>query len=145
MPNNTQVARSVFEDLYGKGRLDLIDQIFDSGYRGHETLLGEFDRNQLKRNVQMYRTGFPDLSVNINEALEAGDKVLVRWTCRGTHRGAFMGQSPTGKPATADGISVITLRNGKIVEDWTQWDALGLLQQLGIAPRVQPTPAQPSI
>jgi steroid delta-isomerase-like uncharacterized protein len=142
MANNTQVARSVFEELYSKGKLDLIDQIFDPSYRGHETLIRQFDRSQLKRNVQGYRTGFPDLTITVSETVEAGEKVLVRWTARGTNSGSFLGQPPTGKQTKVDGISVSTFRNGKIVEDWTQWDALGLLQQLGIAPEM-PT-AQPS-
>ncbi len=144
MANNTQVARSVFEELYSKGKLEIVDQIFDPSYRGHETLIKQFDRSQLKRNVQGYRVGFPDLTITVNETTEAGEKVLVRWTARGTHSGTFMGQAPTGKQARVDGISVSTFRNGKIVEDWTQWDALGLLQQLGIAPAMQESGAQAS-
>jgi steroid delta-isomerase-like uncharacterized protein len=144
MANNMQVARSVFEELFSKGKLDMIDQIFDPSYKGHETLIGEFDRAQLKRNVQMYRTGFPDLTVSVNEAVEAGEKVLARWTARGTNSGTFMNQPPTGKQSKVDGITVATFRNGKIVEDWTQWDVLGMLRQLGMAPQMAASGAQPA-
>jgi predicted ester cyclase len=84
----------------------------------------------------MYRSAFPDLNLKVDDLVSAGDKVLIRWTGRGTHRGPFMGQQPTGRQTTTQGMTVATLRNGKIIEDWTQWDALGLLQALGMAPQL---------
>jgi steroid delta-isomerase-like uncharacterized protein len=137
MPDNVQIARSYFEELFGKGKLDFVDRNVDPAFKGHETLLEEYGRDEVKRNAQMYRNGFPDLSVAIDEALAAGEKVLIRWSAKGTHRGSFLGRPPTGKQMDVHGISVITFRNGKIVEEWTQWDALGLLQDLGIAPRIE--------
>lgn len=60
--------------------------------------------------------------------------MLVRWTARGTHRGELMGLRRTNRSATVTGISVQRFRDGKIVEDWTQWDALSMFQQFGVAP-----------
>jgi steroid delta-isomerase-like uncharacterized protein len=144
MPDNSQVARRILEDILGQGKLDLIEQIFDPAFKGHDTLIDEFGRDGIKRNVQMYRGAFPDLSFKIDEVTAAGDKVLVRWTGRGTHRGQFLGKAPTGKQATAQGISVYTFRNGKVVEEWTQWDALAVLQALGITPQLSEQAFQPS-
>jgi steroid delta-isomerase-like uncharacterized protein len=122
--------------MYSKGKLELVEQLYDPSYRGHDTLDGDFGRDDLKRNVQMYRSAFPDLNLKVDDLVSAGDKVLIRWTGRGTHRGPFMGQQPTGRQTTTQGMTVATLRNGKIIEDWTQWDALGLLQALGMAPQL---------
>jgi hypothetical protein len=66
--------------------------------------------------------------------LAEGDRVVTRWTARGTHRGELMGIPPTGKPVTMTGITINRLEGGKVVEDWTVFDQLGLLQQLGAIP-----------
>jgi steroid delta-isomerase-like uncharacterized protein len=142
--DNAQIARGVMEELFGRGNLDYVDQYFERTYRGHDTLLGEFGYDRLKQNVQLYRQAFPDLSVKIDDLVSASEKVLLRWTARGTHRGPFLGRSATGKKATVSGITVMTFRNGKISEDYTQWDALGLLQELGITPQIPELSAQPA-
>jgi predicted ester cyclase len=66
-----------------------------------------------------------------------GDKVIVRWTCRGTHRGVFRGVAPTGKQVTFGGMNIYRIVAGKIVERWAYEDGLGLLQQLGALPSLQ--------
>jgi steroid delta-isomerase-like uncharacterized protein len=133
MPDNAQIARQAIEEMNGQGKLELIEKFYDPSYRGHETLTPEVGREQLRKNIQMYRTAFPDLSLKVDEIAAAGEKVLLRWTARGTHKGPFLGAPGTGKPVKTQGITVYTFRNGKIVEEWTQWDALGVLRELGIA------------
>lgn len=140
--DNAQVARGVFEELFSRGRLDFVDQNFDRSYRGHDTLMRDFDINQAKKNVQMYRAAFPDLTITVDDLVAATDKVLVRWTARGTHRGEFLGKAPTGKKSQVQGITVLSFRNGKIAEDFTQWDALGLLRDLGISAEATPKAPQ---
>ena len=142
--DNAQVARGVFEELFGQGRLDFIDQNYDRSFRGHDTLVRDYDFNQIKNNVQMYRTGFPDLTMTVDDLVTATDKVLVRWTARGSHSGEFLGQPGTGKQSQVQGITVISFRNGKIIEDYTQWDVLALLRDLGISSEATQIPAQPS-
>jgi predicted ester cyclase len=56
------------------------------------------------------------------------------WTMRGTHKGLFMGNQPTGRPVEVQGIIFAHISNGRIVEDWTLVDQMGILQQLGIVP-----------
>jgi predicted ester cyclase len=63
-----------------------------------------------------------------------GDKVVTRWTARGTHKGGLQGIPPTGKQLTVTGIVIERLSNGKRVEGWSNFDALGMLQQLGVIP-----------
>lgn len=64
----------------------------------------------------------------------SGDKVVVRWSAEGTHRGELQGLAPTGVRASTTGISINRWGNGKAVESWVAWDNLGLARQLGAAP-----------
>ena len=71
---------------------------------------------------------------DVQEVLSAGDRVVVRWIGRGTHTGELMGIPPTGATIAFDAITIFRFADGKIAEEWTVWDALGLLQQVGAVP-----------
>ena len=142
--DNGQIARAFFAEVWSRGKLDFIDQNFDRSFQSHETLEPNGNLELLKNKVQMYRSAFPDVVVAADELTEAGDKVLVRWTARGTHRGNLFGKPGTGKRFEVQGLSVLIFRNGKIIEEWTQWDAFGMLRQLGIVAELAQPGAQPS-
>jgi len=59
---------------------------------------------------------------------------MARWSCRGTHKGDLGGIAPTGKQITISGVSIARVAGGKMAEGWINWDALGLMQQLGVVP-----------
>ena len=82
--------------------------------------------------VGAFRAAFPDLRVKNEDVIAEGDKVVARWTARGTHNGALMNIPPTGKQVTLKGIDVLRIEGGKIVERWGEFDALGMLHQLGV-------------
>ncbi|HVD58831.1 MAG TPA: ester cyclase, partial [Thermoleophilaceae bacterium] len=63
-------------------------------------------------------------------------KVATRWTARGTHDGDLMDIAPTGKQAKVSGLTISRLANGKVIEDYTNWDAFGMMQQLGVVPEL---------
>jgi steroid delta-isomerase-like uncharacterized protein len=79
-------------------------------------------------------TALPDLRFTVDDIIAEGDKVAVRWTVTGTHKGAFMGILPTNKKITYWAIEINRLSNGKIVESWSRTDTLSLMQQLGVVP-----------
>ena len=81
-----------------------------------------------------YTSGFPDLRLTTEDMVAEGDKVAIRNTWRGTHHGTFQGLPPTGKHVTFTGTDVFHVVGGKIVEQWADLDALGLMQQLGGLP-----------
>ena len=87
-----------------------------------------------KQFITMYFTAFPDLHITIEDMIAEGDTVVVRTTFHGTHKGDLMGIPPTGKQATTTGISIFSVANGKAVEQWANYDDLGLMQQLGVIP-----------
>lgn len=131
-----QVSRSILEDVYGKGRLDYLDQVCDPSFKVHDPLTGEAGLAGMKRDVETYRNAFPDLTPTLLGICAEGDMVCTHWRCTGTHQQRFLGVEPTGKKITVEGISFDRFRNGKLIESFAQWDTLGLLTALGIVPRL---------
>lgn len=84
--------------------------------------------------VSGYRAAFPDIQITVDDLMAEGDKVVGRWTAHGTNSGPMMGMPATGKQATVSGISILTFAGGQVVEQHTNWDTLGMLQQLGVVP-----------
>jgi predicted ester cyclase len=78
--------------------------------------------------------GFPDLRLTVDETVEEGERIAVRFTVRGTHEGVFQGIPPTGRPVEVQGFSILHFSAGRIVERWNQLDQLSMLQQLGVLP-----------
>jgi predicted ester cyclase len=87
--------------------------------------------------VRNLRGGLPDLHMTIEDILADGDKVTVRLTVEGTHKGAQLGIPPTGRRIRIAGIVVLRIAHGQLVEGWNSWDQLGLLRQIGALPAVE--------
>jgi predicted ester cyclase len=75
---------------------------------------------------------FPDARYTVEDQLAEGEKVLTRWSCIGTHKGELMGIAPTGKLVRISGMLTDRIVDSKIVEEWSEWDALGMMQQMGV-------------
>jgi steroid delta-isomerase-like uncharacterized protein len=137
---NKSVARRVIEEIYGQGRLETADELIAADAIGHDPALPEPVRGAqgVKDAADGYRAGFPDLRLRVEDQCAEGELVCSRWTATGTHTGDFWGMAPTGKEATVSGITIDRIAGGKIVESWTNWDALGLMQQLGAVPVAAP-------
>jgi steroid delta-isomerase-like uncharacterized protein len=90
--------------------------------------------------MAMYVSAFPDVQIIVDDMIAEGDKVVTRFTSRGTHRGEFMGIAPMGSQVTIGGISIIRVAGNKVTEEWDQLDMLGGLEQLG-ATLVPPEPS----
>lgn len=140
---NKALARRFIEECFNKGNLNVVDELTAANWVGHDSSVpgGINGAAAMKQFISMYRTAFPDLTITIDELYAIGDnRVLMRWTTRGTHRGTLQGMPATGKQATVTGMTLSHYENGKDVEDYTNWDTLGLMQQLGAIPMTpQPT------
>jgi steroid delta-isomerase-like uncharacterized protein len=141
MEANKKASRRVIEEIFGAGKYDLADELIQADGIGHDPALPAPVRGPegLKESAQGYRAAFPDLKLTVDEAVAEGDLVAIRWTARGTHKGDLFGISPTGRQATVTGITIDRYKGGKIIESWTNWDTLGLLQQLGAVPTAMQT------
>ena len=91
-------------------------------------------RTGLKQWIAMFRTAFPDLQCSVEDEISQGDRIAAHWIMRGTHKGLFLGNSPTDRPVVVQGIIYARIENGQVVENWTMIDQMGVLQQLGLVP-----------
>jgi steroid delta-isomerase-like uncharacterized protein len=135
---NKNVVRRLFEEVWSKGNLSVADQLFAPTYTHHDPSTPDVGRGpeSEKLRATLYRTAFPDLRLTIEDIIAEGETVMARWSCRGTHKGDLGGIAPTGKQFTISGISIARFDSGKMVEGWINWDALGLMQQLGVVPEL---------
>jgi steroid delta-isomerase-like uncharacterized protein len=131
-----RIPRQMIEEVYNKGRVDVIDELVAPGYVGHDPALPQEIAGPQgeKEIVAGYRAAFPDLLVTIDDQVAEGDRVVTRWTARGTHTGDLWGIAGTGKEVTIAGTTIDRIQNDRLVESWSNWDALGLMQQLGVVP-----------
>ncbi len=133
---NKAVSRRLVDEAFQGGRLEVVDELVDQNYEGHDPASPDVIRGPegVKQLIQGYRTAFPDLRITVEDQLAEGDKVATRWSARGTHQAELFGVPPTGKESRISGITIDRISGGKIVESWDNWDTLGLMQQLGVVP-----------
>jgi steroid delta-isomerase-like uncharacterized protein len=132
---NKTIAERFNEDVWGRGDEAALEELLAPDFVDHGALPGQTpDREGHKQILAAFRSAFPDLSVTTDDIIAEGDKVVSRWTARGTHEGELMGIAPTGKEVTITGIDVLRIAEGKVVERWAEYDALGMMQQLGVVP-----------
>lgn len=133
---NKAMLRRIYDEVFGQGKLDVADEILAPDAVDHED--GSTGPDGLKRVATMFRSAFPDLSVNVHEIMDAGDKVVVRAAATGTHKGDFMGIAATGKRIEVEMIDIVRFEGGKAVEHWGITDTMSLMQQLGAVPEMGP-------
>ena len=98
-------------------------------------------REHFKEFARMYRSAFPDIHIEVEDQIVEGDRVATRWRGTGTHEGELMGISPTGNRVTVVGTTIERIADGQIAETWDNYDALGMMQQLGAIPSAEETQA----
>jgi steroid delta-isomerase-like uncharacterized protein len=130
---NKILVRRAIDEIWNKGNLSAVEELYDANCVRHDPASPEFTTglDNLKQLATLYRTAFPDLLVTIEDMIVEGDKVVTRWSSRGTHKGELQGIAPTGREITSSGISISLIANGKIVEERVNWDNFGLMKQLG--------------
>jgi steroid delta-isomerase-like uncharacterized protein len=121
------------DEAWNGGNLDLIDELFATDYVGHDAPRPDPVRGPegMKDFLRMYHHAFSDAHITLDDVIVQDDKVVTRWTGRGTHDGDLMGMPPTGKAVEFVGIRIFRVAEGKIAEGWVVWDTFGLMRQLG--------------
>jgi len=132
---NKAIARRFFKEVWNEGNLSAIDELAAANYEDHNQPPGMPSGIEgVKQTIAMYQTAFPDTRMTVEDEFAQGDRVVIRWTARGTHTGELMGIPPTGKQVTVTGIDVYRVAGGKLVERWGEFDQMGMMQQLGVVP-----------
>jgi steroid delta-isomerase-like uncharacterized protein len=133
--HNTAIVRRFIEESW-KGKFDVIDELTDPDYVGHDPANPDQIRGPegVKQFISMYLAAFPDARMTVEVQLAHGELVATRWSCCGTHRGELLGIEPTGKEVSIAGLTISRLADGKVVEDFHRWDTFRLMQQLARLP-----------
>ena len=133
---NKALVRREEEELFSGGNLDAADEIYAADYVGHDPSNPEDVRGlqAAKQAAAEYRQAFPDLRVTVEDLIAEGDRVAARLRVRGTHLGELNGIAPTGRRVDCSGIVISRIEEGKIAEDWANFDDLGMMRQLGVIP-----------
>ena len=135
---NKSAIRRWIEDGWNRGNLAAADELYAAGVVQHDpnSPVPVSNREALKQYVMAFRTAFPDLHFAIDDLIAEGDKVLWRFTARGTQRGPLLNIPPSGRPGTVTGMALFRFADGKVSEVWVNVDTLGMLQQLGVIPQM---------
>ena len=140
--SNKAVVRSLYEVGLNSGDLDLIGRLVAPDFVG---VRGDVGPAAFAGTLAELRTAFPDIRYTVEDLIEEGDRVAIRWTWTGTHQGPFRGFAASEKRVSNPGFAIFQLRDGQIARSWLETDRLGFLQQIGAVPpelmaRLQPAP-----
>lgn len=129
---NKAICRRILKEYFEEGNDAVADELYPPHHINYTMNIR--GPKEWKQFMVPFRIALPDLSFSLEGQLAEGDKVMNRWTARGTHKGKFMGIPATGEKVTVIGFSIARIADGKIVEEWSHIDMFGLLQQLGVIP-----------
>jgi len=127
---NKSLARRVYEEGLNQG---VFEVPYASDFVGHGGAL-TFTHAQGMAEARGWREAFPDLNIRIDKLLAEEDLVAVRWTARGTNTGSGNGIPATGRSVETHGTTLFRMAEGRIAEEWTCANSLGLMRQLGMLP-----------
>jgi predicted ester cyclase len=135
---NKEKARLMMEEAFGQGNLEVVDEVLDPDFvcydpnsesgavRGADTI---------KQEIEWFRNAIPDLTYTVEDQVAEGDKVVTRYAAKGTHQGEFFGVAATGNRIEMSGIQIDRFDdNGRMVEEWPEYDMLGEMKQMGAVP-----------
>lgn len=129
---NKQHYRRFIQEIFNDGHLDRLSEFAAPDYVVREappsTPAGPEGIAQI---VTMFRTGFPDLNIVIEELIGEGDWIAARATTHGTHKGMIFGIAPTGRKIAVSGLTMVRIVDGKLKESWVKNDVPSLMNQLG--------------
>jgi predicted ester cyclase len=137
------VIRRWVEDVWNDGNLGRADELMTPDYVVHVGPQDFHGPAGFKQLCSAYRAAFPDMHIAIDDLIAEGDRVVWRFTARGTQTGQLFDLPPTGKRMEIGGFVISRFAGSRWVEDWANWDVSLMLQQLGAArvPGAPPAPA----
>lgn len=129
-----QIVQRLFSEVYSGGNINVLDQYISNNVRIHDQAVPNAKPGlaYYKELETSYARAFPKKTVTIDDLIVEGDKVVVRWTCKGSHEGEYQGTPATHRKFNVTGITVYQFANDRITEIWQSWDRLSLLEQLNI-------------
>jgi len=133
--DNKQLVRRWFEEVWNKGRTEAIHEMFAEDGIAHglsddpaAPLVGP---KHFVGFHAKFREAFPDIIVTVDDTVAEGDKVAARCCVRGKHSGHSLGIAATNSPVEFTGMTIVRIRDGKIVEAWNNFDFMKMYRQIG--------------
>jgi predicted ester cyclase len=127
---NKLLIRRFNEEAFSGRDIKVRDRFLGSGFAINGQVV---DPDRSRRNVAELFAAFPDFHRSMDDIIADGDKVVARYTARGTHLGELLGVQPTGTSVTVRWVTIYRIADGKVAEEWPLFDALGLMRQPGVA------------
>ena len=135
MADYKALAQRWFTEVMNEGKLEVIDEICSQDFVDHDPLPGTSpDFAGLKDFVTQVRSAFPDIETTAEDILVEGDRLAVRSTIRGTHKGDFMGIPASGKKVEVSNYDFVRFENDQAAEHWGTIDSAALMEQIGATP-----------
>ena len=133
---NKAIARR-FIQVWGKANLDIIDELADSSLSVQYPIMPQVLRGSkmFRQVMERFRSAFPDSDLQVEEEIAEDDKVVIRWSFSGTHKGSLLGIPATQKRVNWTGITIYRIVEGKVVQERGEEDFLGFLRQIGVVPQ----------
>jgi len=128
---NKAIARRVFDEIFNQGKFEVADGIYAKDFVNHG-VSRDIGLKEDQEAARGWKLAFPDLKTSVVMEIAEGDLVSVLWTATGTNTGEGNGLPATGKPVHARGITIWRFANGKIVEEWSEFDQLRIMKELGL-------------
>jgi steroid delta-isomerase-like uncharacterized protein len=120
-------------EVFRTGNIALLDPLLAPDMVDHTPASGPImGREPGKQLIGSFARAFPDTTLTVDLMVAEGDTVAAFVSYRSTHTGPFVGHPPTEKQVRVTGMDIMRYRDGQVIELWSQFDDLGLLQQLGI-------------
>jgi len=133
---NKAIIGRLYEEVWNQRKFEVINEIISPSHalQAPNVAGSAVGPDAYKRQVLRFLEGYPDLHWTIEDTIAEEDKVVACWTISGTQRGEYLGIPATNKKVSVDGITIHHIANGKIMDSYSNWDALGMMQQLGVVP-----------
>jgi steroid delta-isomerase-like uncharacterized protein len=130
---NKATAKRAFEEIPSRGRYELAEQLYAKDFVNHG-LHSNASLEEDQAALRGWHQAFPDVVIVPEKLIAEGDLVTIYWTARGTNTGTGNGLPATGKKAELAGITIWRIVDAKIKEEWSAFDQLSMMQQLGLIP-----------
>jgi len=135
MPAASSPVHHIFDQAFNQGDLSIVDELVSVDATARIPGWGmPANRLGLKQMITTLHAAFPDLKCTLDDEIEAESKEAAIWSMRGTHKGSFFGNSPTGRRVEVHGFVFAHIKNGQITESWFLIDQMSVLQQIGVVP-----------
>jgi steroid delta-isomerase-like uncharacterized protein len=129
---NKALVRRWTEEIWNQGSMTAIDELVAADYIHHDPLMPDIQgRDALKQFVAAHREAIPDGRFTEDDLIDGGEKIVTRWTFRGTQKAEWLGVAATNSPVEVTGTTTLRLVQGRVAEFWAYWDSLGWMRRVG--------------